>query len=147
MRLCGNRRAKALVSLTARNGKIVHFEAYGESKGKKVPKDSIWNIMSMTKPISGAAMMQFYEEGRFKAQRSSFETYPGSGSDESEWATASNANDNGSTNEPFGWLPWLNRSFRCNPGKGRREHRERKSCRPAWNQNGHTVLALRSRAI
>jgi CubicO group peptidase (beta-lactamase class C family) len=57
---------KGLVSLTARNGKIVHFEAYGEAKGKSMPKDSIWNIMSMTKPISGAAMMTFYEEGRFK---------------------------------------------------------------------------------
>jgi len=42
------------------------FETYGESKGKPMPKDSIWNIMSMTKPISGAAMMTFYEEGRFQ---------------------------------------------------------------------------------
>jgi CubicO group peptidase (beta-lactamase class C family) len=55
-----------LVSLLARNGEIVHFEAYGEAKGKAMPKDSIWNIMSMTKPISGAAMMTFYEEGRFQ---------------------------------------------------------------------------------
>jgi CubicO group peptidase (beta-lactamase class C family) len=55
-----------LVSLLARNGKILHFEAYGESKGKPMPKDSIWNIMSMTKPISGAAMMTFYEEGKFQ---------------------------------------------------------------------------------
>jgi CubicO group peptidase (beta-lactamase class C family) len=57
---------KGLVSLCARNGKIVHFEAYGTSRGGAMPKDSIWNIMSMTKPISGAAMMQFYEEGHFK---------------------------------------------------------------------------------
>jgi CubicO group peptidase (beta-lactamase class C family) len=57
---------KGLVSLTARNDKIIHFEAYGQSKGKPIAKDSIWNIMSMTKPISGAAMMTFYEEGRFK---------------------------------------------------------------------------------
>jgi CubicO group peptidase (beta-lactamase class C family) len=55
-----------LVSLLSRNGKILHFEAYGEHRGKPLPKDSIWNIMSMTKPISGAAMMTFYEEGRFK---------------------------------------------------------------------------------
>jgi CubicO group peptidase (beta-lactamase class C family) len=55
-----------LVSLLARNGEIVHFEAYGETKGKPMPKDSIWNIMSMTKPLSGAAMMTFYEEGRFQ---------------------------------------------------------------------------------
>jgi CubicO group peptidase (beta-lactamase class C family) len=57
---------KGLVSLTARNGKIVHFEAYGKDRGKAMPKNSIWNIMSMTKPISGAAMMTFYEEGKFK---------------------------------------------------------------------------------
>jgi CubicO group peptidase (beta-lactamase class C family) len=55
-----------LVSLTARNGKILHYEAYGTDKGKPLAKDSIWNIMSMTKPISGVAMMTFYEEGRFK---------------------------------------------------------------------------------
>jgi CubicO group peptidase (beta-lactamase class C family) len=55
-----------LVSLLAKDGEILHFEAYGEAKGKPIPKDSIWNIMSMTKPISGAAMMTFYEEGRFK---------------------------------------------------------------------------------
>ncbi|KAF2431663.1 beta-lactamase/transpeptidase-like protein [Tothia fuscella] len=55
-----------LVSLLAKNGEIVHFEAYGEVKGKPMPKDSIWNIMSMTKPISGAAMMTFYEEGKFQ---------------------------------------------------------------------------------
>jgi len=57
---------KGLVSLLARNGKILQYESYGTFKGGKLPKNSIWNIMSMTKPLSGACMMTFFEEGRFK---------------------------------------------------------------------------------
>jgi len=54
-----------IVSLMSQNGKILHWDAY--SKGKnKATKDSIYNIMSMTKPISGVCMMTFYEEGKFK---------------------------------------------------------------------------------
>jgi len=54
-----------IVSLMSQNGKILHWDAY--SKGStKVTKDSIYNIMSMTKPISGVCMMTFYEEGKFK---------------------------------------------------------------------------------
>jgi CubicO group peptidase (beta-lactamase class C family) len=54
-----------IVSLMAQNGEVLHWDAY--SKGStKVTKDSIYNIMSMTKPISGVCMMTFYEEGKFK---------------------------------------------------------------------------------
>jgi len=58
--------SKGIVSLLARNGKILHYESYGKNGAKAVPKNAIWNLMSMTKPISGAAMMTFYEEGKFK---------------------------------------------------------------------------------
>jgi CubicO group peptidase (beta-lactamase class C family) len=54
-----------IVSLMSQNGQILHWDAY--SKGSKhVTKNSIYNIMSMTKPISGVCMMTFYEEGKFK---------------------------------------------------------------------------------
>jgi CubicO group peptidase (beta-lactamase class C family) len=61
-----------MVTLLARNGKILNHDAYGYFSAKnktaanKVKKDSIYNIMSMTKPIMGALMMTFYDEGRFK---------------------------------------------------------------------------------
>jgi CubicO group peptidase (beta-lactamase class C family) len=61
-----------MVTLLARHGKIVNHDAYGyysaknKSTGNKVRKDSIYNIMSMTKPVVGATMLTFYDEGRFK---------------------------------------------------------------------------------
>jgi CubicO group peptidase (beta-lactamase class C family) len=61
-----------MVTLLARHGQIVNHDAHGflstsdKSERNKVKKDSIYNIMSMTKPITGVAMMMFYEEGKFK---------------------------------------------------------------------------------
>lgn len=54
-----------MVTLLARNGQIVNHDAYGTDGGRKVTKDSIYNMMSMTKPISGVAMMTFFEDGKF----------------------------------------------------------------------------------
>lgn len=54
-----------MVTILARNGQVINHDAYGADKGKKVTKDSIYNLMSMTKPISGVAMMTFFEEGKF----------------------------------------------------------------------------------
>ncbi|MYD99114.1 MAG: beta-lactamase family protein [Gammaproteobacteria bacterium] len=57
-----------VVTLVARHGKIVHFEAYGKQDiAADVPmtKDTIFRIYSMTKPIAGVALMTFYDEGRF----------------------------------------------------------------------------------
>src|SRR6202012_4587460 len=54
-----------IVSLMSQDGEILPWDAY--SKGtKKVAKNSIYNILSMTKPISGVFMMVCYEEGKFK---------------------------------------------------------------------------------
>jgi CubicO group peptidase (beta-lactamase class C family) len=61
-----DKNSKPIVTLLARNGQIVNFDAYGTDSGRKVTKDSIFNLMSMTKPISGVAMMTFFEEGKFK---------------------------------------------------------------------------------
>ena len=57
------------VTLVARNGRIAHFEAQGlmdlESK-KPMPKDAIFRIMSMTKPVVGVAAMMLVEEGKLR---------------------------------------------------------------------------------
>ncbi len=56
------------VVLIARHGKIAYFKAVGmEDRDTKKPMrtDSIFRICSMTKPITTAAVMMLYEEGRF----------------------------------------------------------------------------------
>jgi CubicO group peptidase (beta-lactamase class C family) len=58
-----------VVTLVARRGRIVHFEAYGmqdrESK-KPMPKDGIFRLASMSKPITGTAVMMLVEEGKVR---------------------------------------------------------------------------------
>ena len=57
-----------VITMVARRGKIVHFEAVG-SKGagdeRALEKDDIFRIYSMTKPITATAAMQLYEQGKF----------------------------------------------------------------------------------
>lgn len=56
------------VTLIARRGKVVHFEAQGyRNREEKIPmqKDDIFVIMSMTKPIASTALMMLHEEGKF----------------------------------------------------------------------------------
>jgi CubicO group peptidase (beta-lactamase class C family) len=57
------------VTIVARNGKVVHFEAQGYSDAEnKVPmrKDALFRIASMTKPITSVALMMLWEEGKFQ---------------------------------------------------------------------------------
>ena len=57
------------VSLVLRKGALAHFEAVGwqdiEAR-KPMQKDSIFQIMSMTKPFTGAAIMMLMEEGKLR---------------------------------------------------------------------------------
>jgi CubicO group peptidase (beta-lactamase class C family) len=57
------------VTLVARRGRIVHFEAHGlmdlESK-RPMTKDAIFRLASMTKPITGVAVMMLVEEGKIR---------------------------------------------------------------------------------
>jgi CubicO group peptidase (beta-lactamase class C family) len=57
------------VTLVARRGRIAHFEAHGlqdlESK-KPMPKDGIFRLASMSKPITAAAVMMLVEEGKIR---------------------------------------------------------------------------------
>ena len=57
------------VTMVARHGKIVHFEAQGyQNVEKQIPmtKDTIFRIASMTKPITSVALMMLYEQGKFQ---------------------------------------------------------------------------------
>ncbi len=57
-----------VVTLVARRGKVVHFEAIGyRDVEAKAPMrtDTIFRIASMTKPIASVALMMLYEEGHF----------------------------------------------------------------------------------
>ncbi len=56
------------VTLVARKGKVVHYEAQGwrdKDNGVAMTHDSIFEMMSMTKPIVSTALMMLFEEGRF----------------------------------------------------------------------------------
>jgi CubicO group peptidase (beta-lactamase class C family) len=66
--LVDDRRLAGVVTLVARHGRIVNFDAYGKldvSETAPVQRDSIFRLASMTKPITGAAMMILWEEGKW----------------------------------------------------------------------------------
>ena len=58
-----------VVTMVARNGKVVHFEAAGKRElegGAPMKKDTLFRIYSMTKPITGVAMMLLLEQGKWQ---------------------------------------------------------------------------------
>ena len=57
-----------VVTLVARDGKIVHFEAVGQrgaDDDRPMTRDALFRIYSMSKPITAVAAMMLYEEGKF----------------------------------------------------------------------------------
>ena len=57
------------VTMIVRKGQVAHFETFGNAdiKGKKkMEKDEIFRIYSMTKPIISVGLMSLYEEGKFQ---------------------------------------------------------------------------------
>jgi len=58
-----------IVSLITRNGKIVHWKAYGmanNQEGRALKRDDIFRIASQTKAITATAVMMLWEEGKFQ---------------------------------------------------------------------------------
>ena len=57
------------VTIASRDNKLVHFESVGyrdiEAQAPMTP-DTLFRIYSMTKPVTGVALMILYEEGKFK---------------------------------------------------------------------------------
>lgn len=61
-------RLAGAISLAYKDGEIQQFEAFGHRDlENKLPmeKDSIFRIMSMTKPVAGTALMILFDEGKF----------------------------------------------------------------------------------
>ena len=62
-------RLAGVVTLVARHGKVVEFDAAGKrdiAADLPMQKDSIFRIYSMSKPITGVAMMMLFEEGKWQ---------------------------------------------------------------------------------
>jgi CubicO group peptidase (beta-lactamase class C family) len=62
-------RVAGLTTVLARHGKVVGFKTYGKASlatGQPMGKDAIFRIYSMSKPITGVAMMILFEEGRWR---------------------------------------------------------------------------------
>ena len=58
-----------IVTLLARHGKVIEERTYGKkdiASGAPMTKDTIFRIFSMTKPVTGVAMMILYEEGKWQ---------------------------------------------------------------------------------
>jgi len=57
-----------IVTILARHGKVVDFRTYGErdmATHSPMTKDAIFRDFSMTKPVTGVAMMILYEQGKW----------------------------------------------------------------------------------
>ncbi len=61
-------RVPGMTTLLARHGKIVSFKTYGSPSfgGAPMKQDAIFRIYSMSKPITGVAMMILFEEGKWR---------------------------------------------------------------------------------
>ena len=78
-RTVDEKRIAGVVTLMARHGKVVSFDAFGKQDIRKpdaMAKDSIFRIYQMTKPITGVAMMLLYRRRQVAARRSVLEVHP-----------------------------------------------------------------------
>ena len=69
--LVDEKRLAGIQTAVIRKGKLVHFDSYGHSnieEDRLLNEQSIFRIFSMTKPIVSVALMQLYEEGKFKLE-------------------------------------------------------------------------------
>jgi len=67
--LVNNGRLAGVVTMVARHGKVIEFEAAGKqdiAANLPMQRDSIFRIYSMTKPITGVAMMMLFEEAKWQ---------------------------------------------------------------------------------
>ena len=67
-RMIHDKEFAGIVTMVARHGKVLQSKAYGLrdiGSGAPMQTDSIFRIYSMTKPVTGVAMMILYEEGKW----------------------------------------------------------------------------------
>src|SRR5208283_4364350 len=58
-----------IVTILARHGKMVEERTYGKkdiASGAPMTQDTIFRVYSMSKPVTGVAMMILYEEGKWR---------------------------------------------------------------------------------
>ena len=68
-RLVDEGRIAGVVTMVARHGKVVEFDAAGKrdlAADAPMQRDSLFRIYSMSKPITGVAMMMLFEEGKWQ---------------------------------------------------------------------------------
>src|SRR6478672_9793381 len=73
------KRVPGAVVAIARDGKLVHYKAYGQldaGKGTPMPLDAIFSLYSMTKPMAAVAGLTLMEQGRLPLQAKVADYYP-----------------------------------------------------------------------
>jgi len=63
-----DKQISGVVTILARHGKVVDYWSYGQrdiASGAPMTKDTIFRDFSMTKPVTGVAMMILYEQGKW----------------------------------------------------------------------------------
>jgi CubicO group peptidase (beta-lactamase class C family) len=73
------KRVPGAVVAIARDGKLVHYKAYGQldpAKGTAMPLDAVFALASMTKPMAAVAGLTLMEQGRLPLQASLKDYYP-----------------------------------------------------------------------
>jgi CubicO group peptidase (beta-lactamase class C family) len=70
-RVVDEKQYAGVVTLVARHGKVVHFSAIGQkdmASAAPMNRDDLFRVFSISKPVTAAAMMILYEEGRWTVQ-------------------------------------------------------------------------------
>jgi len=73
------KRVPGAVVAIAREGKLVHYKAYGQldaTKGTPMPLDAVFALASMTKPMAAVAGLTLMEQGRLPLQAKLADYYP-----------------------------------------------------------------------
>ncbi|MEZ5822086.1 MAG: serine hydrolase domain-containing protein [Xanthobacteraceae bacterium] len=73
------KRVPGAVVAIAREGRLVHFKAYGQldpAKGTPMPLDAVFALASMTKPMTAVAGLTLMEQGRLPLQAKLADYYP-----------------------------------------------------------------------
>lgn len=74
------KRVPGAVVAVARDGKLVHYKAYGmldPDKGTPISVDAIFALASMTKPMAAVAGLTLMEQGKLPLQAKLSDYYPG----------------------------------------------------------------------
>jgi CubicO group peptidase (beta-lactamase class C family) len=74
------KRVPGAVVAIARDGKLVHYKAYGQldpTKGTAMPLDAVFALASMTKPMAAVGALTLMEQGRLPLQAKLSDYYPG----------------------------------------------------------------------